>query len=142
MRSFPLAAALILCGLSIAPACNDGFPPIPASSDPEGKDLVTGAVVAAAESRGGIRLYKIVHVDDYPPPLGWQLYMVAYDPKAQTFQEAAALWKKKEGVKVALDYVEVQLALFLPRDHRVIAVEPVTDEEKAPYLRARGSRKR
>jgi hypothetical protein len=141
MRSFSLAAALILGGLSLAPACNDAPPPVPASSDPLGKDLVEGAVVAAAESRGGIRLYKIVHVDDYPPPIGWQIYMVAYDPKAQTFEEAAALWKKKEGLKVALDYVEVQIQSFLPRDHRVLAVEPVTQAEMAPYIKARDSRK-
>ncbi len=141
MRSFALAAALVLCGLSLAPACSDPPPPIPASSDPEGKDLVKGAIVAAAEKSGGIRIYKIVHVDDYPPPIGWELHMIAYDPKVQTFEEAARVRKRGE-TKIALDYVNVQLASFLPRDHRVVGIEPVTDEEMAPYLRARDTRRR
>lgn len=139
MRSFVLSGAVLLSALSLAPACDQGTPPIPASSDPEGKDLVKGAVVAAAESSGGIRLYKVVHVDDYPKPLGWELHMLAYDPKAKTFEDAAALWKKG-GMKVAHDHVQVQLVSFLPRDHRVLKVEPVTDEESKPYLKARDSR--
>lgn len=132
-----LAAALLAGGLSLAPACDEGAPLVPASADPKGKDLVKGAVVAAAESSGGIRLYKIVHVDDYPPPIGYELHMIAYDPKAPTFEEAAKLWKKKDGLKVALDHVHVQITPFLQRDRRVLLVEPVTDEEMKPYLRSK-----
>ncbi len=91
----------------------------------------------SAESSGGIRRYKIVHVDDYPPPIGYELHMIAYDPKAPTFEEAAKLWKKKDGLKVALDHVHVQLTPFLQRDRRVLLVEPVTDEEMKPYLRSK-----
>lgn len=138
MRSFALAGALLLCGLSL-PACDERPPPIPASH-PEGKDLVKGAIVAAAESSGGIRLYKVIHVDDYPPPLGWELHMIAYDPKVKTFEEAAAL-RKRGGTKIALDHVHVQLVSFMPRDHRVIGIEPVTDDEMKPYQKARDSRK-
>ena len=132
-----LAAALLAGGLSVTAACNEGAPSVPASADPQGKDLVKGAVVAAAESSGGIRLYKIVHVDDYPPPIGYELHMIAYDPKVQSYEEAAKLWKKKEGVSVVLDHVHVQLVQFLMRDRRVLAVEPVSDEELKPYLRSK-----
>jgi hypothetical protein len=142
MRTIALALTLLLCGLSLVPACDEPIPPVPASSDPEGKDFVKGAVVAAAESSGGIRLYKVVHVDDYPKPLGWELHMIAYDPKASTFQDAAILWQKKTGLTVALDYVNVRLVDFLPRDHRILKVEPVSDEEMKPYKRALESRQR
>jgi hypothetical protein len=142
MRILALVAALLLGGLSLLPACDEPIPPVPASSDPEGKDIVKGAVVAAAESSGGIRLYKIVHVDDYPKPIGWELHMIAYDPKVSSFQDSAILWQKKTGLKVAMDYINVRLVDFLPRDHRVIKVEPVTDEELKPYRRALESRQR
>lgn len=129
--------ALLLATTAALPACSRDVP-VPSASDPQGKDLVEGAVVAAAESTGGIRLYKIVHVDDYPEPAGPEYHMIAYDPKTQTFQEAANLWKHRRGdVKVALDHIFVRMVGFLPRDHRVLFVEPVTDEEKAPYLKAR-----
>ncbi len=110
---------------------------MPASSDPQGKDLVKGAIVAAAESSGGIRLYKIIHVDDYPPPIGTELHMIAYDPKVDSFQDAAIVWKRKQGVKVILDHVHVQLQPFLSRDHRVLLVEPVIDEELVAYKKSK-----
>ena len=125
---------------TLAAGCSD-TPSIPATSDPEGKDLVEGAVVAAAESSGGYRLNKVLHVDDYPNPIGHQLHLVAYNPKAASYEEAARLWKKKESIKVALDHFEVRKVEFLKRDHRVLLVEPVTDAEKAPYLRSKESRK-
>jgi len=137
MRSIALAAALLVGGLLLAPACDEPPPPVPASSDPQGKDLVKGAVVAAAESSGGIRLYKIVHVDDYPPPIGTELHMIAYDPKVDTFQDAALLWKRKQGLKIIVDHVHVQISPFLTRDHRVLLQEPVTDEELAPYKKSK-----
>ncbi|MRG95959.1 hypothetical protein [Polyangium spumosum] len=129
---------LVSClALGSVAACNRDVP-VPASSDPEGKDLVTGAVVAAAESSGGVRLYKIVHVDDYPEPAGPEYHMIVYEPKAPTFQDAANMWKyKRNEVTVKLDHIFVRLVNFGKRDHRVLFVEPVTDEEKAPYLKAR-----
>lgn len=141
MRSIALAAAVCAGLLSLAPACKRGAPPVPESSDPDGKDLVVGAVVAAAERSGGIRLYKIVDVEDLPEPLGPDLHMIAYDPKAQTFQEAAEL-RQKGGLTVAKDHITVRLVNFMPRDHRVIANETVSDEERAPYVRSRYSRQR
>jgi hypothetical protein len=108
---------------------------VPTSSDPQGKDLVEGAVVAATESSGGMRLYKILHVDELPEPFGRQLHMIAYDPKAKTFEEAAAI-RRKGDMTVALDHIVVAVINFLPRDHRVIAVEPITDAENEPYLKA------
>ena len=88
MRMRPYEA-LALAALAVA-ACNSA-PPVPTSSDPDGKDLVEGAVVAATESAGGVRLYKIVHVDDLPEPLGYEYHLIAYDPKAGSFEEAARL---------------------------------------------------
>ncbi|MGK4006708.1 hypothetical protein WMF31_29070 [Sorangium sp. So ce1036] len=141
MRSIALAVAVCAGTLSLAPACDRGAPPVPTASDPNGNDLVVGAVVAAAEKSGGIRLYKIVEVEDLPPPFGRDLHMIAYDPKVATFQEAAEL-RRKGGMSIAMDHMAVRLVNFLPRDHRVIASEPVTDEERAPYLRSVQSRRR
>jgi hypothetical protein len=136
MRCFALMALCI--GLAGAAAGCSRNAPVPESSDPEGKDLVEGAVVAAVESSGGVRLYKIVHADDYPDPAGPEYHMIAYDPKTPTFQDAANLWKfKRNDVKIALDHILVRLVNFGKRDHRVLVVEPVTDVEKAPYLKAR-----
>src|SRR5690348_8182076 len=91
---------LVLCTLSLAiatlPACKRDMP-VPSASDPDGKDLVKGAVVAAAESSGGYRLYKIIHVDELPEPAGPEYHMIAYDPKTPTLQDAANLWKYKRG---------------------------------------------
>ncbi|WP_437298702.1 hypothetical protein [Sorangium sp. So ce426] len=139
MRSIALAA--VCAGiLTLAPAC-DRTPPVPETSDPTGKDLVIGAVVAAAEQSGGFRIYKIVEVEELPAPFGSDLHMIAYDPKAQSFQEAAEL-RRKGKLTVAKDHMTVRLVYFLPRDHRVISNEPVSDDERAPYLRSLQSRQR
>ncbi|WP_437488334.1 hypothetical protein WME75_08540 [Sorangium sp. So ce1014] len=140
MRSIALAAAVCAGTLTLAPACNRA-PPVPETSDPTGKDLVVGAVVAATEKAGGIRIYKIVEVEDLPPPFGRDLHMIAYDPKVQTFQEAAELRRKGE-LTVAMDHLMVRLVNFMPRDHRVISNEPVSDDERAPYLRSVKSQQR
>ena len=136
MRCFALMALCV--GLSgTAVGCHRDAP-VPSSSDPTGKDLVEGAVVAAMESGGGVRLYKIVHADDYPDPAGPEYHMIAYDPKVVTFQDAANLWKfRRKDTKVALDHLLVRMVNFIKRDHRVLVVEPVSDEEKAPYLKTR-----
>jgi hypothetical protein len=64
--------------------------------------------------------------------------MIAYDPKVVTFQDAANLWSfRRKETKVVLDHILVRMVNFIKRDHRVLTVEPVTDEEKAPYLKAR-----
>lgn len=134
-----LLAALLMAGGAVS--C-DSQAPVPAASDPQGKDLVEGAVVAAVESSGGVRLYKIIHVDDYPDPIGYHLHMIAYDPKPATFQEAANVWRfKRDTLTVALDWMNVAQAAFMKRDHRVLVVEKVTDAELAPYIKARDSRK-
>ncbi len=136
MRCFALIALCV--GLSAAAVGCHRDAPVPSSSDPTGKDLVDGAVVAAVESSGGVRLYKIVHADDYPDPAGPEYHMIAYEPKVVTFQDAANLWKfRRQETKVTLNHILVRLANFGKRDHRVLTVEPVTDEEKAPYLKAR-----
>ena len=69
------------------------------------------------------------------------LHMIAYDPKVQTFQEAAELRRKGE-LTVAMDHLMVRLVNFMPRDHRVISNEPVSDDERAPYLRSVKSQQR
>lgn len=136
MRCFALMALCV--GLSAAAVGCHRDAPVPSSSDPTGKDLVEGAVVAAMESGGGVRLYKIVHADDYPDPAGPEYHMIAYDPKVVTFQDAANLWKfRRKDTKVALDHMLVRMVNFIKRDHRVLVVEPVSDAEKAPYLKTR-----
>ena len=137
--------ALALLGAAALPACSKGSateeaaPPIPASSDPAGKDIVEGAVIAAKESMGGIRLYKVTHVDDYPDPIGYEYHMIAYDPKSDTFEQAALTWKKRE-TKVIFEHLVVRDIHFLPRDHRVVFVEPLTAAELATYTKSRDSR--
>lgn len=111
-----------------------GNKPIP-PPDPEGKDIVPGAIVAAEELGNGIRLYKVQHVDDYPKPMGPEYHMIAYEPKAKTFEEAREMWQDHK-VKVVLDHIFVRGVNFLPRDHRVLMVEPVTEEELAPYKKS------
>lgn len=119
-----------------------GNKPIP-PPDPRGKDIVEGAVVAAvttAEKEPGIRTYKVVHVDDYPEPVGYQYHLIAYDPKAATFEEAREI-RGQAPMKIVMPHLEVRAVDFLKRDHRVIAKEPVTAEERAPYEKSRDSRK-
>ena len=140
------ALALAVFTAAAAPACGQGCssseeaaPRIPASSDPAGKDLVEGAVVAAREGTGGIRLYKVTHVDEMPEPLGYEYHMIAYDPKSDTFEQAAQTWKKRE-TKVIFEHLVVRDIHFLPRDHRVVFVEPLTDAERTTYTKSRDSR--
>jgi hypothetical protein len=130
-RTIPLLLVLALA----ATGCDK---PIPAP-DPDGKDIVAGAVVAAftlSEKEPGVRTYKVVHVDDYPQPVGYNYHLIAYDPKAPTFEDARDL-RGRGVLKVLMPHLEVRAADFLPRNHRVIGVEPVTPEERAPYERAR-----
>jgi hypothetical protein len=131
-----LAALLLATTSALAMGCKSE--PIPAA-DPKGKDLVAGAVVAAttsAETTPGIRVYKILHVDDYPDPIGFNLHLAAYDPKAPTFEDAREV-RRRGGMKMVNAHFEVRLADFLPRDHRVVAIEPLTEAELAPYIKAR-----
>jgi hypothetical protein len=139
--------ALLLTLSVLAYGCNGGdgksdIPPVPASHDPKGEDLVQGAVVAAIENSGGIRLNKIVHVDDFPLPLDYEFHMIAYDPKAQTWEEASRLWKDKDTkLSVIVPHFIVRKVDFMTRDYRVLYKEKVTPEEKAAYdvsVRSRG----
>ena len=128
-------AALLLSGAG----CAADPLPIP---DAKGRDLVAGAVVAAAtsaEATPGVRTYKILHVDDYPAPIGINLHLAAYDPKAPTFEQARET-RRRGGMKTVHGHLEVRLVDFLGRDHRVLAVEPLTEAELAPYLKAREPR--
>jgi hypothetical protein len=137
--------AIAVLGASALPACSKGSTPeeaaphIPASSDPAGKDIVEGAVIAAQESMGGIRLYKVTHVDDFPDPIGYEYHMIAYDPKCDTFERCAVSWKKHEAT-INYEHLVVREVNFLPRDHRVLFVEPLTEAERATYNRSRDSR--
>lgn len=137
----PRANVLLLAGfaalIAAATGCRtEGDAPALTAPDPAGKDLVVGAVVAATEKSGGVRLYKIVHVDDYPDPIGHEYHMIAYDPKVPSFEEAPKAWKSG-GLRVIDDHVLVRFVDFRKRDRRVVAVEPVTDEERKPYLQSR-----
>ncbi|MBN4059107.1 hypothetical protein JYT22_00475 [Endomicrobium sp. AH-315-J14] len=110
------------------PACKSDKhlgPVPPASSDPEGKDLVPGVIVAANEKSGGIRIYKVIEEVYFPKPVGNELVMLAYHEKANTFQHASDLWKQG-GMTIAHSKVRVAKHRFITRDHRVIATAAVT----------------
>lgn len=128
----PALLALLLGGLSLAVGCKSesSGPPVPASSDPEGKDLVEGAIVAAHEKGGGVRLYKIKETKFFPPPLSEELVMLAFQEKGSDFEHAARLFAQRD-LTVAVPNVRVYRHLFLERDYRVLAVEPVSDAERA-----------
>jgi hypothetical protein len=132
------AAAITACGKGSAPA-EEAAPRVPASSDPAGKDIVEGAVVAAQEKAGGIRLYKVTHVDDYPDPIGYEYHMIAYDPKCDSFEMAAKTWKNHAATPM-FNHLVVREVSFLPRDHRVLFVEPLTPAELATYTSTLNSR--
>jgi hypothetical protein len=133
------AWAAIAIATALSAGCKgDTIPP----PDPKGKDIVAGAVVAAAtsaEPTPGLRIYKVLHVDDYPEPIGYNYHLAAYDPKAKTFEEAREI-RRRGKMKVVLGHLEVRAVDFLKRDHRVIAKEPLTEAELAPYEKARTSR--
>jgi hypothetical protein len=135
-RTTVATLAALALSTSLGLGCKDK--PLPAP-DPDGKDLIAGAVVAAvtkAEATPGIRTYKILHVDDYPKPLGYSLHLAAYDPKADTF-EAAVERRRLGGMTVVNGHFEVRMADWLKRDYRIIAQEPLTEAELAPYIKAR-----
>lgn len=127
------AATLVFVALLGATACDanksDG-PAVPASSDPEGKDLVVGAIVAAFEKDGGVRLYKVKQVDYFPPPLSEELVMIAFTEKGRDFKHAAQLYEQRD-LTVIHPTVRVYRHLFIERDYRVLAVEPVSEAERA-----------
>jgi hypothetical protein len=104
-------------------------PPVPASSDPEGKDLVEGAIVAAEEKTGGVRLYKIKEVKYFPPPMSDELVMLAFNEKANDFKHAADLWRRRK-FTIAVANARVQRHMFITRDYRVIDREPVTELDR------------
>jgi hypothetical protein len=101
---------------------------VPASSDPEGNDLVPGAVVAAAEKTGGVRLYKVLKVNWFPDPVGDELVMIAYQPKANSFDDSARLWDRGK-LSIVLPHARVAKHMFMRRDHRVLARENVSERE-------------
>jgi hypothetical protein len=133
MRSYRTLAALGILVVTVgATGCKSKVeegPPVPASSDPEGKDLVPGAVVAAVEKTGGVRLYKIIDSVYFPPPMSDELVMIAYHEKGDDFRQAASLWSGGK-LNVALSQVRVQRHLFRTRDYRILATVPVTDADR------------
>ena len=128
MRSLGVAGAVVL-----AAACKSEAP-LPAP-DPQGNDLQRGTIVAATEASGGMRLYKITQVDPIPDPAGDEYHMVVFDPKANTFEESARLYRDKK-LTVVLPHIVVRKVLFMTRDHRVLGVEPVTDAEKLAIVKS------
>lgn len=132
MRCVALASALCLATLSGCRTDGKGSgPPVPASSDPEGKDLVVGAIVIAYEKPSkSYRLYKVKEVNYFPPPVGDELVMIAYSEVGNDFQHASDLWRKRD-LSVAIPNVRVAKHMFMQRDYRVIENEPVTDADRA-----------
>lgn len=134
MRCFRTLAALGLVATVATSGCRSSSategPPVPASSDPEGKDLVPGAIVAAVEKTGGVRLYKVVDSLYFPPPMTDELVMIGYAEKSDDFARASALWASGK-LTVALGQVRVQRHMFRTRDYRVLANVPVTDADRS-----------
>ncbi len=133
-----MRTVVLLVALSLATVfgCKSSQPealPVPASSEPEGRDLVEGAVVAAFETVGTpkkVRLYKVIEVKYFPPPMSDAILMVAYNETGADFQEAARLYQQG-GLTVALAHVDVQRHLFRRRDYRVLANVPVTSADRS-----------
>ncbi len=144
MRGLLICLLIVLLG---APACRtDGKgqgPPIPASSDPKGKDLILGAIVAAWETKANhVRLYKIVKIKYFPPPMGDELEFVAYNETGKDFQHAADLYRKG-GLTVALAPVRVPRTEFVRnRKYRVLTTEPVTAADLSAKRAAPPARQR
>lgn len=127
-------------GAAFVSAC-DGtekadIPPIPSARHPNLEDLKVGVVIGAMEPQG-VRLIKVLRVDDFPMPLDYEYHMTAYDPLAPTWEEAAKLWRRKE-VKIVVPHFIVRKVDFQKRDYRVLATEPLTDDEKENLARAMG----
>ncbi len=140
-RSLAFSLLTALASLAL-PSC-DGTPTIPASSDPTGKDLVEGAVVAMvsdADGTPGYRIYKVLHVDDYPQPVGTNLHLEVFDPKMPGYPELARA-RKRGQLSVLLPHFEIRLVDFIGRDHRVLDVEPLTKAETAAYEKGRDRRR-
>jgi len=107
----------------------DRVPPVPASADPEGKDIVPGAIVAAEEKPSGIRLYKVLEVNWFPDPIGDELVMIAYSEKGDTYEQCRELWIK-HNLTITLPKARVAKHMFIRREHRIIATEAVSDADK------------
>ncbi len=126
-------ALIVLMGAIVMGCKSDGKnsgPPIPASSDPKGKDLVEGAIVLATEKSGGVRIYKVKKLKYFPDPMGSELIMLAYNEKGNDFRHASDIWRKGK-LTVAVARVAVPRHRFVSRrDYRVIAREPVTDADR------------
>jgi hypothetical protein len=102
---------------------------VPASSHPEGKDIVEGAIVAAYEKNGGVRLYKVKEVRYFPPPMSDELVMLAFNETANDFKHASALWRRRK-FTIAVANARVQRHMFITREYRVLTTEPVSDLDK------------
>jgi hypothetical protein len=78
-----------------------------------------------------VRLYKIKEVSYFPPPVGDELVMIAFQEKGTDFAAAAKLWHKRQ-LTVALPSVRVARHMFVKgRNYRVIATEEVSKDELA-----------
>lgn len=130
MRSALFAFFIVLALLGCRSDGKGTGPAIPASSDPEGKDLIVGAIIIAHEKpSGGVRIYKIKEVNYFPPPVGDELVMLAFQETGNDFRHASDLWRRRN-LTVAVVNVRVQRQMFNQRDYRVIGQEPVTELEK------------
>ena len=130
VSNLPRWVALGLASVVLALSCDKPLAP-PAEG---GADIVKGAVLAAGEAPSGVRLYKVIAIEDLPPPAGDEFHMLAFEPKTATFEEARALWRSGKA-KMVKDNVLARKVLFLKRDYRVIDVEGITPEERQGYER-------
>ncbi len=118
----------VLLAVTILSGCESEnsrkIPDVPASADPQGRELVKGAIIVATEKSGGVRTYKLTGIQHFPAPMGDELIMIAYQQKGATFKDAAELWAEGQ-LTIAISKVRVYKNVFMTRDYRVIAQEPV-----------------
>lgn len=136
-RSLPSVVLVAACVAGSAGCKGDApqGPPVPASSDPDGRDLVPGAIVAAFEKgaavkREAVRLYKVVDSIYFPPPMSDELVLIAYEETSPDFQTAAARFASGK-LTIAAPQVRVQRHMFRMRDYRVLTNLPVTDADRS-----------
>jgi hypothetical protein len=118
-------------------ACAEAPLPEPA---PGAVDVVEGAVLAAVEPSGAVRLYKVTHVDDYPLPVDYLFHLIVYEPTAPSFEAARALWARGEA-KVFKPNIQVRRPDWAKRSYRVVKVEGLTTAERGTYESAQRAKR-
>jgi len=140
----PLAALTLSPVLFLMPAlagCGNSSPATPchpASSDPQGKTWSRAQSSPRRRGAAANRLYKIVHVDDYPDPIGYEYHFIVYSRRPTSLVEAAKFWRQGT-VHVELDHIEVRQLEFMRATTASSRSRRSPRPRWAPYNKARRS---